>query len=53
MVRDRRKLDERGTPLPEFPELPFQEARIEGQRIFFRKESDSTWIAGVWNDHKA
>lgn len=52
LVRDRDELERRGTPLPEFPELPFREACIGAYRIFFRREQETTWIVGVWNTHK-
>ena len=43
------EIDRRGTPLPEFADLPFREVRIDAYRFFFLAEGDTLWLAGVWN----
>jgi plasmid stabilization system protein ParE len=48
LLEDASALKSRGTPLPEFPDFPYREARVDGYRIFFRKEGGTLWIAGIW-----
>lgn len=43
------EIGQRGTPLPEFADLPFREVHIDDYRFFFRAEGNTLWLAGVWN----
>jgi len=38
-----------GRTLPEFPDLPFRELVIRPYRFFYRTESQTVWIVGVWH----
>ena len=49
LIRNREGLEAEGRALPEFLDVPFREILIEGYRVFFRAESDTLWIAGIWN----
>lgn len=42
----------RGAALPEFADLPFREVRMGSYRFFFRTETETVWIAGVWPEQK-
>jgi len=37
-----------GTPLPEFPDLPFREVAIAPCRFVFRVKQKTVWIVAVW-----
>ncbi|HUH66802.1 MAG TPA: type II toxin-antitoxin system RelE/ParE family toxin [Syntrophales bacterium] len=37
-----------GTPLPEFPDLPFREVTIPPCRFIFRVKQKTVWIVAVW-----
>ncbi len=38
-----------GRVIPEFPELPYRDVIIAPYCFFYRKETDTVWIAGVWH----
>ena len=40
---------ESGHPLPEFPDLPHREVRVEPYRFFYRIAAGAVWIVGVWH----
>jgi plasmid stabilization system protein ParE len=40
---------ESGHPLPEFPDLPHREVRVEPYRFFYRIAAGVMWILGVWH----
>lgn len=37
-----------GTPLPEFPDLPFREVAVAPCRFIFRVKQKTVWIVAVW-----
>ena len=51
LARDGDLLEERGVPLPEFPKIPYREARVGAYRLFFRRDEVDLWIAGIWKAH--
>jgi hypothetical protein len=48
LARDAKVLEAEGRALPGFPALPHREVRLEGYRLFFRREREVLWIAGIW-----
>ena len=48
LVRDGDLLEKSGGALAEFPAVLCREARLGGYRVFFRREGETVWIAGVW-----
>lgn len=48
VARDGDLLEEHGVPLPEFPKIPYREARVGAYRLFFRRDETDLWIAGIW-----
>ena len=34
--------------MPDFPDLPYRETRLKGHRLFFRRQGNDLWIAGIW-----
>ena len=51
LARDGDSLEEHGVPLPEFPKIPYREARVGAYRLFFRRDEAELWIAGIWKTH--
>lgn len=51
LARDGDLLEELGEPLPEFPKIPYREARVGACRLFFRRDGADLWIAGLWKTH--
>lgn len=49
ILRRLEKFPDSGRVIPEFPELPYREVIIAPYRLFYRKEADTIWIAGVWH----
>jgi toxin ParE1/3/4 len=40
---------ESGSPLPEFPDLPFREVIVPPYRFFYRVKEQTVWIVAVWH----
>ena len=38
-----------GWRLPEYPELPHREVVVRPYRFFYRLQSETGWIVGVWH----
>lgn len=53
LARDGDLLDAQGSPLPEFPKIPYREVRVGAYRLFFRRDEANLWIAGLWRSHTA
>lgn len=49
VLRRLEKFPDSGRVIPEFPELRYREVIIAPYRFFYRKETDTVWIAGVWH----
>ena len=38
-----------GRPIPEFPDLPYQEVIVTPYRFFYRVKNNTVWIVAVWH----
>jgi toxin ParE1/3/4 len=49
VLRRLQRFPNSGRVIPEFPELPYREVIVAPYRFFYRRETETVWVVGVWH----